>query len=264
MMMMTVTCCFQIKCRIVIGCLCSITESDTLYISRVGGGCSPADLLSQKRIMHCILWVIFQTMALVVEGGVSSGSAEALLKGGAGGAAGAAGNVANGGAQNGVPLEGGAVVARLVQLGGSLFIQPVGNPVGQAPAQHLIPITALQQGGTFLLGQAGGAMGNLQGQMAQQAGGGSVMVLGVVPQNNARVNPQPAMLAPGQVQLIPVAGPNNQQQLGVAGGIGNARGLLRFQRSVAARLRRTQPPVTTTVASQEEEECSGTDTEENN
>lgn len=265
MLMMTVTCCFQIKCRIVIGRLCSITESDSGYISRVGGSGSPADLLlSQKQTMYCILWVIFQTLALVVEGGVSSGSAEALLKGGAGGAAGAAGNVANGGAQNGVPLAGGAVMARLVQLGGSLFIQPVGNPVGQAPAQQLIPITALQQGGTFLLGQAGGAVGNLQGQMAQQAAGGPVMVLGVVPQNNPRVDPQPALLAPGQVQLIPVAGPNNQPQLGVAGGIGNARGILRFQRSVAARLRRTQPPVTTAAASQEEEECSGMDTEENN
>lgn len=220
--------------------------------------------------MYCILWVIFQALALVVEGGVSSGSAEALLKGGAknngggGGAAGAAGNVANAGALNGVPLAGGAVVARLVQLGGSLFIQPMGNPVGQAPAQQLIPLSALQQGGTFLLGQTGGAVGNLQGQMAQQAGGGQVMLLGVMPQNNAGAAPQPAMLTPGQVQLIPVAGPNNQQHLGVAGGAGNAGGILRFQRTVAARLRRMQSQPTKAAAAQEEEECSGIDTEENN
>lgn len=216
--------------------------------------------------MFCILWVIFPTLAVVVQGGASSGSAEALLKGGAknnGGGAAAAGNAANAGVQNGVPLAGEAIMARLVQLGGSLFIQPLGNP-GQPPLQHLIPISALQQAGTVLVGQGGGPNGNLQ--MAQQAGAGPVMLLAVVPQNNAGTGPQPPMQIPGQVQLFSMAGPNNQQQqqqLGVAAGGVQARGRLRFQRSVAARLRRTQSPLMKAEVDEEEEECSGMDTEEN-
>lgn len=209
-----------------------------------------------------MLWVIFPTLAVVVQGGVSSGSAEALLKNNGGGAA-AAGNVANPGVQNGVPLAGEAIMARLVQLGGSLFIQPVGNP-GQPPLQQLIPISAVQQGGTFLVGQGGGANGNLQ--IAQQAGSVPVMLFPVAPQNNAGTGPQPPMQIPGQVQLFSVAGPSNQQQqqLGVAAGGGGAqaRGRLRFLRSVAARLRGTQPPITKADVDEEEEECSGMDTEE--
>ncbi|MEQ2228012.1 hypothetical protein ILYODFUR_004313 [Ilyodon furcidens] len=213
--------------------------------------------------MFCMLWVIFSTLAVVVQGGVSSGSAEALLKGGAknnGGGAAATGNVGNAGAQNGVPLAGEAIMARLVQLGGSLFIQPVANP-GQPPLQQLIPISALQQGGTFLLGQGGGANGNLQ--MAQQAGSGPVMLYALAPQNNAGIGPDLPMQIPGQVQLFSVAGPNTQQQqLGVAAGGAQARGRLRFQRSVAARLRRMQSPLMKAEADEEEEEISGMDTEE--
>ncbi|MEQ2189601.1 hypothetical protein GOODEAATRI_026890, partial [Goodea atripinnis] len=201
-------------------------------------------------------------------GGVSSGSAEALLKGGAknnGGGAAAAGNVGNAGAQNGVPLAGEAIMARLVQLGGSLFIQPVANP-GQPPLQQLIPISALQQGGTFLVGQGGGANGNLQ--MAQQAGSGPVMLYAVAPQNNAGIGPDLLMQIPGQVQLFSVAGPNTQQQqqqqqqLGIAAGGAQASGRLRFQRSVAAHLRRMQSLLMKAEADEEEEEISGMDTEE--
>lgn len=202
--------------------------------------------------MYCILWIIFQILVVVVQADVSSGSAEALAKaaaknnGGAVGAA-AAGNGVN--AQNGAPLIG-ETIARLLQLGGSLFIQPVGNPGGQAPLQQLIPLTALQQGG---------ANGNLQGQMAGQPGGGPVMVFGVLPQNNAGIDPR-------QMQMIPVALPGNQQLPGGAAAAGQPLGRLRFQRSVATRLRRTQSPLMKTAATEEEkddeEESSGMDPEE--
>lgn len=201
--------------------------------------------------MFCLLWVIFQTFALVVKGGVSSGSAEALVNGRVNnnGGAGAAGNNGNAGAQNAVPLNGNPILGRLVQLGGSLFIQPIGNPINQAPLQQLIPVTALQQGGAFLVGQTGGANVNPQGPIAQQAGG---TLFAVLPQRNAGGNPQTAVLTPGQVQLIP----------GLVGG-GNPPGIVRFQRSVAARLRRTQPPVMKVPnAEEEDEECSGMEPED--
>lgn len=207
--------------------------------------------------MFCILWVIFQTLAVVVEGGVSSGSAEALANGAVNNNGAAAGNNANPGAQNGVPLNGEPFVARLVQLGGSIFIQPVGNQVGQ---QQLIPIGALQQGGAFLVGQAGRTSVNPQGQVAQAARNGPVTLFAVLPQGNAGGDLQGALLTPSQVQLISLAGLNNQQQAGAAGG--QAAGRVRFQRSVAARLRRTQSPVMKAMATEEEEECSGTETEE--
>lgn len=209
--------------------------------------------------MFCILLVIFQTLAAVVEGGVSSGSAEALANGAGNNNGAAAGNNANQGAQNRVPLNGGALLGHLVQLGGSFFIQPVGNQAGQAPLQQLIPIGALQQGvGAFLVGQAGAANVNpQQGQVTQGArGGGLVTLFAVLPQGNAGGNQQGALLGPGQVQLIPVAGLNNQQQqAGATGGVGRGAGRLRFQRSVAARLRRTQVKA---MEAEEEQEGSGT------
>lgn len=210
--------------------------------------------------MFCILWVVFQTLAVVVEGGVSSGSAEALAKGGVNNNGAAAGNNPNPGAQNGVSLNTEPLVARLVQLGGSFFIQPVGNQVGQAPLQQLIPIGAVQQTGAFLVGQSGGANVNLQGQVVQGVRGGPVTLFAVLAQRNAGGDPQGALLTPSQVHVFSLAGLNNQQQPGAA--VGPAAGRLRFQRSVAARLRRTQSPVMKVMAAEEEEECSGMETEE--
>ncbi|XP_077965172.1 uncharacterized protein LOC144411602 [Gasterosteus aculeatus] len=200
--------------------------------------------------MFCILWLIFQALAVVVEGGVSSGSGETLTVGGVNLNGAAGGNNGNPATQNGVPINGEPLVAHLVQLGGSFFIQPVGNPAGQAPLHRLIPVGALQQGGTFLAGQAGTANVNPQGQLTP--GGGPVTVFAVLPQGNAGANPQGSPLAPGQVHLIPLTGLNVQQQLGGAGG--RAAGRLRFQRSVAARLGRTRPPATKAMAAEEEEE----------
>ncbi len=205
--------------------------------------------------MFCILLVVFQTLAVVVEGGVSSGSAEALANGGVNNNGAAAGNNANPGVQTGVPLNGEPLVARLVQLGGSLFIQPIGNQVGQALPAKLIPVG----GGAFLVGRGGGANVNPQVQVAQGAGGGPVTLFAVVPQGNAGGDPQGALLTPGSVQLISVAGLNNQQKPGAAGGRAASR--LRFLRSVAARLR-TQSPVMKVPETKDEEECSGMEVEE--
>ncbi|KAL7404562.1 hypothetical protein ABVT39_016402 [Epinephelus coioides] len=196
---------------------------------------------------------ICKTLAVVVEGGVSSGSAEALASGGVNNNGAAAGNSANTGAQNGVPLNGEPLVGRLVQLGGSFFLQPVGNQVGQ----QLIPIGALQQGGTFAVVQAGA---NVNPQVTQGARGQPVTLFAVVPQGNTGGNQQGTLLTPGLVQLISVAGLNSQQQQpGPAGG--RAAGRVRFQRSVAARLRRTQSPVMKAVEAEEVEENSGMEME---
>ncbi|KAK2817077.1 hypothetical protein Q5P01_025268 [Channa striata] len=204
-------------------------------------------------------------LAVVAGGGVSSGSAEALANGGGNNnrGAGAAGNNANPGVQNGLPLNGEPLVGTLVQLGGSLFIQPVGNLQGQAPLQQLIPVGALPQGGAFLVGQTGGANVSPQAQVAQAAQatrGGPVTLFALLSQRNAGGDPQGAVFTPGQVQLIPLTGLNNQQQAGAAGG---TAGRLRFQRSAAARLRMTQQPLMKVTATEEEEECSGMDVEEN-
>jgi len=100
--------------------------------------------------------------------------------------------------------------------------------------------------------------------MAQQAGGGPVTLFTVLPQFNAGIEPQPAVLTPAQLQLVSVAVPNNQQQLAGAGGVGKPRGRVRFQRSSAARLRRKpeHDPLMKVTAGEEEEEGSGIDTEE--
>ncbi|CAK6958460.1 hypothetical protein NQZ68_039075 [Scomber scombrus] len=182
--------------------------------------------------MLCILLVIFQTLAVVVEGG-SSGSGEAVAIAGVQNNGAAAGNNANPIAPNGVQLNVDALLAQLLKVGGPILIQPLRNPIGQ----QLIPIGALQQGGPYLVG----ANLNPQGQVAQAARGGQFIVFPMQPQINNRGIPQGAMLTPGQMQLLTAAGLNNQQQPGAAGG--RAIGSLRFQRSVAARLRRTQSSV---------------------
>uniref|UniRef100_A0A667W8A3 Sp1 transcription factor n=1 Tax=Myripristis murdjan TaxID=586833 RepID=A0A667W8A3_9TELE len=169
--------------------------------------------------MLCILWVIFQTLAFVVEGGVTSASGEAAGNGGVNNNGGTTGNNANPGAQTGVPLNGDAFVAQVVPVGGSFFIQPVGNPIGQAPVQQLIPTAPLQQGGAFFLGQTRGVNGisQPQGQVTQSTHGGPVTFFAVLPQGNAIGSPQSPILIPGQLRLIPVNGQINQQQPAAVG-----------------------------------------------
>lgn len=261
-MMIIVTCCFEMKRRTLIGPFLVSTDSDALIYGLVRTSSSPVDcLLSLRSIMFCTLWLLFQTLAVVVEGGATSGSAEALANGGVNnnGRA-AAGNNANNGAQNGVPLNGEPLLAQLVQLGGSFFIQPVGNQIGQVPLQQLIPIGAFQSAGALLPMQAGGANVNPQGQVAQAARGGPVTLFAVLSQRNAGGDPQGAVMTPGQVQLVPRAGLNYQQQLGAAGG--NAAGRGRFLRSVAARLRGTQSAARKVMADEDDEDCSGMEVEE--
>uniref|UniRef100_A0A665TJ69 Uncharacterized protein n=1 Tax=Echeneis naucrates TaxID=173247 RepID=A0A665TJ69_ECHNA len=169
--------------------------------------------------MFSILWVIFQSLAVVVEGGVSSGSVEALANRGLNNNGGAvAGNNGNAGAQNGIPLNGEPLVAHVVPLGGPFFIQSVGNQIAQAPLQQLIPVAALQPGGPLLLGQAGGTNVNQQDQVAQAVRGGPVTLFAVLSQRNVGGDPQGAVLTPGQVQLLSRGGVNLQLQPGIAGG----------------------------------------------
>lgn len=204
--------------------------------------------------MFCILLVIFQTLAVVVQGG-NSGSGEAVAIAGGINNGAAAGNNANPIAQNGVQLSIDALLAQLLKLGGPILIQPLRNQIGQ----QLIPIGALQPGGPYIVGTIGANL-NPQGQVAQAARGGQVIVFPGQPQN-AGGSPQGAMLTPGQVQLLTAAGLKNQLLPGAAGG--RAVGNLRFQRSVAARLRRTQAPVMKVVAAVEDEESSGMEAEKN-
>ncbi|CAJ1052298.1 hypothetical protein NQZ68_039075 [Xyrichtys novacula] len=207
--------------------------------------------------MISLLCVIFQIWCVVVEGGVTSGSAEALANRRMNKNGGAAGNTANTGGQTGVQPNVEPVLARLIQLGGSLFIQPV----GQAPVQQLLPIGALQQGTVLLLGQTGGATGNPPGQMAQTGTGGPVTLFAVLPQRHTGGAQQGALLTPGHVQLIPLSVLNNQQQAGAA--VGQAAGRLRFQRSLAARLRGIQKaPGSTEIADEDDEDGSAIENED--
>lgn len=205
--------------------------------------------------MFYILWVIFQTLAFVVEGGVTSGSAEALAKGGVNNNGAAAGNNPKPGDQNRVPLNTEPLIVRLFQLGGSFFIQPVGNQVGQGLLQPLIPFGAVHQPGAFLVGQFGGANVNPEGWVAQGTRGGPVTLFAVLPQRNVGGDPRGVLLTPNQVHLFSPAGLKNQPPLGAAAGPAAAR--LRFQRSVAVRARRAKSPVMKAMAAEEEQECSG-------
>lgn len=190
---------------------------------------------------------------------MSSGSTEALANGGMNNNGAAAGNA---GVQNVVPLSTEPILVRLVQFGGSLFIQPIGNQLGQALVPQLIPIGALQENGAFLVGQTGAASVNPQAQVVQGARGGLATLFALLPQRNVGGDPQGALLTPGQVQLITPDGLKVQQQPGPAAIVGQAGGRLRFQRSLAARLRRAQSPLMKVMAAEEEEECSGMETED--
>lgn len=191
---------------------------------------------------------------------MSSASAEALAKAQAKNNGAVAGNNLNPGAQNGVQQNTEPLLVRLIQLGGSFFAQPIGNQVGQAALPQLIPIGGVQQTGLFLVGQSGGANVNPQGPLAQGAGNEPLTLFAVLPQGSAGGDPQGVLLTPSQVHLFSLARLRNQQQLAAA--VGPAAGRLRFQRSAAARLRRTQPPAMKVTAAEEEEECSGMETEE--
>lgn len=235
----------------------------------------------QKNRMFCTLWIIFQTLAFVAEGGSSESAEAAAAKAAAnnGGAAAAAGNNANQGGQNGAQQQNGQVfLAKVVQAGGSFILQPLGAPIEQPAVQQVLPASgSLQQGGLgFFVAQAGGANGIPQQgqQLAQSTNGGSAVVplqlghsanggglLTILPQTNAIGSPQNPFLFSGQqVQLIPLnaVSNNQQQQLTLTGQ--DAAGRLRIKRSLVPRLRRTpeQPSgKPTTAAEEKEEECSG-------
>lgn len=197
----------------------------------------------------------------MVEGGASSASAEAAGNGAANNNGRTAGNNANPAVQNGVPLTGEPFLAQLISIGGSIFIQPLVNPIGQAPVQQLIPIGALQQAGALFVSQAGGAnvIPQPQGQVTQSAGGGHVTLFAFLPQRNTAGNPQSPAMIPGQMQLISTNGQINQQRLAAAG---RAAGRGRFRRSGAAHPRKAQSPVMKEMAA-EEAESSGMESEEN-
>ncbi|XP_045579178.1 uncharacterized protein isoform X1 [Salmo salar] len=200
--------------------------------------------------MFCMLWIIFQTMALLVAaGGQSSGSGEG--GGGNGGVVngGMVGNAVNPGVMNGLALNGQPFLAQVVPVGGSLLIQQSGA-LGQAAMPQLVPIGALQQGGALPVGQVGASNGMplQQGQLPQLANG-VVPLFAVLPQANCIGGPQAPML----MQIIPVGGENNIQQ---------PAGKARVKHSVPfhgmATSTRTDTPLTKVTAG-EVEESSGSD-----
>uniref|UniRef100_A0AAV2LGC8 Uncharacterized protein n=1 Tax=Knipowitschia caucasica TaxID=637954 RepID=A0AAV2LGC8_KNICA len=188
--------------------------------------------------MLCILWLTILSLSVPVKGGLISASAEALAKAGGKNVGAAAGNNINAAAQNGV--NGQAVVAHIVPFGGTFFLQQAGNQVGQPPVQQLIPLSAVQQGGQFVVGQPG-----------QPGPGSPITLFTILPQGGGIGTPQNTVLTQGQVQLISAAGVSSQAAPGNAGGI---PGGLRFVRSAATRLRRTKVSGTKAMASEEEEE----------
>lgn len=209
--------------------------------------------------MLCVLWVIFQTLASLAEGG-SSGSGEAVGNGGMNMNGGMAGNTANPRAVNG---NGQPFLAQIVPFGGALFIQPAGTPNGQTLV-NLVPIGPLQQGRAFLIGQAGAANSAPlpQGQLLQPANGGSAPLFIVLPQVNGMGGPLSPMIITGQVQVIPLNGLNNQQQPATGGSAAVRRGKARVKHSVATHPgRRAQLPITQ-VLKGEVEESSGTEIED--
>lgn len=194
--------------------------------------------------MFCTLWLVFQAWAVAVEGGVFSASAEALAKLAANGNGAAAGTGPNPGTRpNAEPLS-----VRLIQLGGSVFIQPVGTRVGRFP---LIPVGTVQRAGTFAAGQPDNL--NLQELLAQGAAGGKVTLVPVLPQGNAGGDPQAAPLNPDP---FPAATLSNQL------GLGATVRPPRFQGSAETPVRRRRSPELLTEEEEEEEEASGMDTDE--
>ncbi|CAL8332703.1 unnamed protein product [Lota lota] len=232
--------------------------------------------------MFRMLWLILHALALLAEGGVSSGSGEVAGGNGGGnnnnGVGGGVGAGINGVGrpQNGLqPLINPAF--QLVPVGGSFFIQPFGNTLApQGPVQQqqqLVPFGAFQQAaGGFFLGPQGAAnlIPQAQGGMGQVgaagAGAGGVPLYTVLSQHGG---PQGPMFLQGQqLQLVPL-NQQNQLQQGAAlrGGTGNGpAGQARARRSVAAYPRRMQAmammEATARTMVAEEEESSGVDTEE--
>lgn len=193
--------------------------------------------------MFCTLWVVFQAWAVAVEGGVFSASAEALAKLAANNNGAAAGTGPNPGTQPNAE----ALSVRLIQLGGSFFIQPVGTQVGRLP---LIPAGTVQRAGTFVVGQPGNL--NLQERLAEGAAAGTIARFPVLPQGSAGGGPQ---AAPPNPDLFPAAALSDRQRQGPA------VGSLRFRRSVEAPVRKRRSPELL-MAEEEEEESSGMDTDE--
>lgn len=197
--------------------------------------------------MFCTLWLVFQAWAVAVEGGVYSHRAEALAKlaTNSNGAAAGTGPGPNPGTQpNAEPLS-----VRLIQLGGSFVIQPVGTQVGRFP---LIPVGTVPGAGTFARGQPDSL--NLQELLAQGAAGGAATLFPVLPQGNAGGDPQAAPLNP---DLFPAATLSNQLWWGAT-----VRPP-RFQRSSETPVRRRRSPELLTEEEEEgEEETSGMDTDE--
>ncbi|XP_064859339.1 uncharacterized protein LOC135561556 [Oncorhynchus nerka] len=184
--------------------------------------------------MFCMLWIIFQTMALLVAaGGQSSGSGEGGGGGGNGGVVngGMVGNAVNPGVMNGLSLNGRPFLAQLV------------------------PIGALQQGGALPVEQVGAANGIplQQGQLPQLANG-VVPLFAVLPQANGIGGPQASML----MQIIPVGGGNNIQQPAAGGKAGKARVKHSVPFHGMATSTRTNTPLTK-VTTGEVEESSGSD-----
>ncbi|XP_070971278.1 uncharacterized protein [Oncorhynchus clarkii lewisi] len=183
--------------------------------------------------MFCMLWIIFQTMPLLVAaGGQSSGSGE----GGGGGNGGVVnvgmvGNAVNPGVMNGLALNGRPFLAQLV------------------------PIGALQQSGALPVEQVGAANGMplQQGQLPQLANG-VVPLFAVLPQANGIGGPQASML----MQIIPVGGGNNIQQPAAGGKAGKARVKHSVPFHGMATSTRTNTPLTK-VTTGEVEESSGSD-----
>ncbi|XP_035599505.1 uncharacterized protein LOC118362892 isoform X2 [Oncorhynchus keta] len=187
--------------------------------------------------MFCMLWIIFQTMALLVAaGGQSSGSGEGGGGGGNGGVVngGIVGNAVNPGVMNGLALNGRPFLAQVVPVGGSLLIQQSGA-LGQAAMPQLVPIGALQQGGALPVEQV-------------------VPLFAVLPQANGIGGPQASML----MQIIPVGGGINIQQPAAGGKAGKARVKHSVPFHGMATSTRTNTPLTK-VTTGEVEESSGSD-----
>ncbi|XP_021475517.1 uncharacterized protein LOC110534935 [Oncorhynchus mykiss] len=208
--------------------------------------------------MFCMLWIVFQTMSLLVEaGGQSSGSGEA--GGGNGGVVngGMVVNAVKPGVMNGLVLNGQTFLAQVLPVGGSLLIQQPGA-LGQAAMPQLVPIGALQQVGALPVGQAGAANGVplQQGQLPQLANR-VVPLFAVLPQANGIGGPQAPML----MQIIPVGGGNNLQQPAAGGKARKARVKHSVPFHGMPTSTRTDTPLTKVIAG-EVEESSGSDTSE--
>ena len=235
--------------------------------------------------MFGMLLLILHTLALLAEGGVSSGSGEvAAGNGGGNNNNGVGGGVGAGTNGAGLPQNGlQPIINPALQLV-PVFIQPFGNALAPQAAQgplrqQLVPFGPFQQGaGGYFLGPQGAAnlIPQAQGGVvpAGAAGVGGVPLYTLLSQHGG---PQGPMFLQGQqLQLVPLNQQNqnlqSQSQQGAAvlrGAAGNAAvvgGRARARRSVAAHPRRMQAMArmgaTARPTGPEEEESSGVDTEE--